>query len=100
MRKLSLSLAALAFILVSAVAVAERRPHEGKITNIDASARTLSIQNEKGDTFTLYWDDTTKWKSNLTAQDLQVGDSVHFDIVDKNGQMFVTEIRRTSKAKS
>ena len=100
MRKLSLSLAALAFILVSAVAVAERRPHEGKITNIDASARTLSIQNEKGDTFTLYWYDTTKWKSNLTAQDLQVGDSVHFDIVDKNGQMFVTEIRRTSKAKS
>jgi len=100
MRKLSLSLAALAFILVSAVAVAERRPHEGKITNIDMTARTLSIQNEKGDTFTLYWDDTTKWKNNLTAQELQVGDSIHFDIVDKNGQMFVTEIRRTSKAKS
>jgi hypothetical protein len=100
MRKLSLSLAALAFILVSAVAVADRRPHEGKITNIDMTARTLSIQNEKGDTFTLYWDDTTKWKNNLTAQDLQVGDSVHFDIVDKSGQMFVTEIRRTSKAKS
>ena len=100
MRKLSLSLAALAFILVSAVAVADRRPHEGKITNIDMTARTLSIQNEKGDTFTLYWDDTTKWKNNLTAQELQVGDSIHFDIVDKNGQMFVTEIRRTSKAKS
>ncbi len=100
MRKLSLSLAALAFILVSAVAVADRRPHEGKITNIDTSARTLSIQNEKGDTFTLYWDDTTKWKNNLTAQELQVGDSIHFDIVDKNGQMFATEIHRTSKAKS
>ena len=100
MRKLSLSLAALAFILVSAVAVADRRPHEGKITNIDMTARTLSIQNEKGDTFTLYWDDTTKWKNNLTAQELQVGDSIHFDIVDKNGQMFVTEIRRTGKAKS
>jgi len=100
MRKLSLSLAALAFILVSAVAVADQRPHEGKITNIDMTARTLSIQNEKGDTFTLYWDDTTKWKNNLTAQELQVGDSIHFDIVDKNGQMFVTEIHRTSRAKS
>ena len=100
MRKLSLSLAALAFILVSAVAVAERRPHEGKITNVDMTARTLSVQNEKGDTFTLYWDDTTKWKKNLTAQELQVGDSIHFDIVDKNGQMFVTEIHRTQKAKS
>jgi hypothetical protein len=100
MRKLSLSLAALAFILVSAVAVAERRPHEGKITNIDMTARTLSIQNEKGDAFTLYWDDTTKWKNKLTAQELQVGDSIHFDIVDKNGQMFVTEIHRTGKAKS
>jgi hypothetical protein len=100
MRKLPLSLAALAFILVSAVAVADRRPHEGKITNIDMTARTLSVQNEKGDTFTLYWDDTTKWKNNLTAQELQVGDSIHFDIVDKNGQMFVSEIRRTSRAKS
>jgi len=100
MRKLSLSLAALAFVLMSAVAVAEKRPHEGKITNIDMTVRAIAIQTEKGDTFTLLWDDTTKWKGNLTAGELSVGDSLHFDVVDKNGQLFATEIHRTHRAKS
>jgi hypothetical protein len=100
MRKLCISLAALAFVLVSAVAAAERRPHEGKITNLDVTSRTITIQGEKGDQMTLYWDDTTKWKNNLTPQELTVGDSVHFDFIDKNGQLWVTEIRRTRKAKS
>ncbi len=100
MRKLSLSVAALALVLASTLAMAERRPHEGKITNIDPAARTLAVQGEKGDTYTLYWDDTTKWKNNLTAEELAVGDSIHFDMVDKNGQMWITEIRRTHKAKS
>jgi len=99
MRKISLSLAALAFLLTTAVATAQRRPHEGKITNVDATARTLTVQGEKGDTYTLYWDDTTRWKNNLTAQELVAGDSIHFDVVDKDGQMFVTEIRRTHRAK-
>ena len=98
MRKLSASITVLALVLVCATAAASGRPHEGKITNIDMTARSLSVQAEKGDTFTLYWDDTTKFKNNLTAQELRVGDSVHFDIVDKNGQLWVTEIRRTRKA--
>ncbi len=100
LRKLSLSLAALAFLLLTATATAQRRPHEGKITNVDATSRTLAVQGEKGDTYTLYWDDTTKWKNNLTAQELTAGDSIHFDVVDKDGQMWVTEIRRTHKARS
>jgi Cu/Ag efflux protein CusF len=98
MKRLSASLAALALVLVCAAAAAEGRPHEGKITNIDMAAKTLLVQGEKGDTFTLSWDDTTKWKSNLTAQELKVGDSIHFDFVDKDGQRFVTEIRRTHRA--
>ena len=100
MRKISLSLAVLAFLLVSSAAIADSRPHEGKITAVDATARMLTVQGEKGDTYTLYWDDTTNWKDNLTAQELTPGDSIHFDVVDKNGQMFVTEIHRTHKAKS
>jgi Cu/Ag efflux protein CusF len=99
MRKLCVSLAALAFVLVSAVAAAESRPHEGKITNLDMTAKTITIQGEKGDTLTLYWDDTTKWKDNLTAQELKTGDSIHFDFVDKQGQKWMTEIRRTHAAK-
>ena len=100
MKKLCVSLAAIAFVLVSAVALAESRPHEGKITNIDMTARTITVQAEKGDELTMSWDDTTKWKNNLTAQELKVGDSIHFDFVDKQGQKFVTEIHRTQRAKS
>jgi Cu/Ag efflux protein CusF len=100
MRKITFSLAALAFVLVTSAAIAERRPHEGKITNVDATAHMISVQGEKGDTYTLYWDDTTKWKDNLTAQELTPGDSIHFDVVSKDGQMYVTEIRRTHRAKS
>ena len=99
MKKISLSLAALAFLLVTSAAIAERRPHEGKITAVDATARMLTVQGEKGDTYTLYWDDTTKWKDNLTAQELTPGDSIHFDVVNKDGQMYVTEIHRTHRAK-
>src|SRR5262245_31135854 len=100
MRKLSVSLAVLAFVVVSAVTAAERKPHEGKITSIDSTARSMTVQGEKGDQWTLYWDDTTKWKNNLTPQELTSGDSIHFDYIDKNGQMFVTEVHRTQKAKS
>jgi len=100
MKKLCVSLAAVAFVLLSAAALAEKRPHEGKITNIDMTSRVLAVQEENGDQITLTWDDTTKWKSNLTAQELQVGDSIHFDFVDKQGQKFATEIHRTHKAKS
>jgi hypothetical protein len=99
MKKLCVSLAALAFVLVSAVAAAENRPHEGKITNVDMTARTVTVQGEKGDELTVYWDDTTKWKNNLTAQELRAGDSIHFDFIDKQGQKFATEIHRTHRAK-
>ena len=99
MKKFCVSLAAIAFVLISAAALAERRPHEGKITNIDMTARVLAVQEENGDQVTLTWDDTTKFKNNLTAQELRVGDTIHFDFMDKQGQKFATEINRTHKAK-
>ena len=99
MRKLSLSIATLAFLLVTATAMADKRPHEGKITSVDASARTIAVAGEKGDSWTFSWDDTTKWKNNLTPQELKAGDEIHFDFVDKDGQKWLTEIHRTHKAK-
>ena len=89
---------ALLFVLVSAAALAEKRPHEGKITAIDTVAQTMTIQGEKGDSWTLGWTETTKLKNNLTVQELKVGDSVHFDFVDKDGRKLITELRRTHKA--
>ena len=78
--------------------MADKRPHEGKITDIDQTAQTMTIQGEKGDTWTVYWTETTKLKHNLTFGELKPGDSVHFDFVEKDGKMWVTELRRTHKA--
>ncbi len=93
--------AAIAVLIVFAAttALANKRPHEGKVTDIDRTAQTITVQGEHGDSWTMGWDDTTKMKHNLTFQELQVGDSVHFDYVEKDGRMWVTEIRRTHKAK-
>lgn len=88
----------LLFVLVSAAAIAEKRPHEGKITAIDQTSQMVTIQGERGDSWTMYWDDTTKLKNNLTVQELKPGDSVHFDFIDKDGKKMLTELHRTHKA--
>ncbi len=99
-RVLSATSIVLVLLLTSAAATAAKdRPHEGKITDIDRATQTLTVQGEHGDTWTLGWDETTKMKNNLTFQELKVGDSVHFDFVERDGKMWVTELRRTHKAK-
>lgn len=96
MKKLA-GISAVLLLLLSAAAYAERRPHEGKITRIDPDARVLTIQGEKGDTWDLYWTETTKLKNGLSFPELREGDSVHFDYVEKDGRMWVKELRRTHK---
>ena len=94
---LALSFAAL-FVL-SAAAVADKRPHEGKIVRLDPDTKTMTVAGEKNDEWTLYWTETTKLKG-VTVPELQVGDSVHFDYTEKDGKMSLTELRRTHRAKS
>jgi len=113
MRKiLTLSIAAVVILLMSSPGYAEKRPHEGKIVNIQTVEksvdvqgekvgnveRSMLVQGEKGDQWTLYWDDTTKFKSGLTPNELREGDKIHFDFVQKDGKMWVTELRRTKRA--
>jgi len=98
---------------MSSVGYAEKRPHEGKIVSIQTVEksvevpggeklgnveRSMVVQGEKRDQWTLYWDDTTKFKSSLTPNELREGDRIHFDFVQKDGKMWVTELRRTKKA--
>lgn len=90
-------ISAVLLLVLSAAAYAERRPHEGKIARIDPDARVMTIQGEHGDQWDLYWTETTKLKNNLTFTELREGDSVHFDYVEKDGRMYVTELRRTHK---
>ena len=96
--KVSLMLAVA--LLVASAAYAAKRPHEGKITNVDAVAKVMTVQGEHGDSWTFNVSETTKMKNKLTLEELQQGDSIHFDFIEKDGQKWLTEIRRTSKAKS
>jgi Cu/Ag efflux protein CusF len=97
-RALAITLAAVAILLVSSAGYAEPRAHEGKILSVDTTAMMMSVQSEKGDQWTLYWTETTKLKNGLTFGELRSGDKVHFDFVEKDGKMWVTELRRTVKA--
>jgi hypothetical protein len=115
MRKLlsvSVTAAALAIFLAASASYADRRPHEGKVVRVETVEKSadvsgekvsnvehyLVVQGEKGDQWKLYWDDTTKFKHSLMPSELKEGDSVHFDYVEKDGKMWITELRRTKKA--
>lgn len=115
MRKLlsfSVTAAALAIFVTASAAYANRRPHEGKVVRVetveksaDVSGEKISnverflvVQGEKGDQWKLYWDDTTKFKHSLMPSELKEGDQIHFDYVEKDGKMWITELRRTKKA--
>jgi hypothetical protein len=95
----ALSLSFVALLVMSAAAIAERRPHEGKIVSIDPEQKMMTVAGEKNDEWTLYWTETTKLKG-VTVPELQVGDSIHFDYTEKEGRMWLTELRRTHRAKS
>ena len=62
--------------------------------------KVLVVQGEEGDQWQLYWTETTKCKGDVLVTELKPGDSIHFDYVEKDGKMWVTELRRTHKAKS
>jgi hypothetical protein len=97
-KALAITITAVAILLVSSAAYAEKRPHEGKIVSIDSAAMTMVVQGEKGDQWNLYWTETTKLKNGLTFGELKSGDKIHFDYLEKDGRMWVTELRRTGKA--
>jgi hypothetical protein len=80
---------------------ADDRPHEGKVISIDKDAMMMVVQDtEKDDQYTLYWTETTKLKGDVTVPELKVGDKVHFAYMEKDGKMWVTELKRSEKAKT
>jgi Cu/Ag efflux protein CusF len=85
-------------LAVGGLAIADDRPHEGKVVKIDKDAMVLTVQGEKDDQWTLSWTETTKLKGDLTVEELKVGDKIHFEYVEKDGKMWLSELRRTDKA--
>ena len=113
MRKnLGIAFAILAILGLASASYASDRPHEGKIVRVQtveksatAAGETVTnveqfmvVRGEKGDEWNLYWDNTTKFKHDVDPSELRQGDHVHFDFVEKNGKMWLTELRRTKKA--
>ena len=92
--------AILSLLLLSAApAIADDRPDEGKITRVVPEAKMLVVQDDNGDQWDLIWTETTKMEGDATLAQLKPGDEVHFDYVEKEGVKFLTEIKRTSRAK-
>jgi hypothetical protein len=101
LRNFTVLMLALGLVLgLGGLAIADdNRPHEGKVINIDKDMMVLSVQGDKDDQWTLYWTETTKLKGDLTVQEVKVGDKVHFEYTEKDGKMWLTELKRTDKAK-
>ena len=56
-------------LAVGGRAIADDRPHEGKVVKIDNDAMVLTVQGEKDDQWTLSWTETTKLKGDLTRHE-------------------------------
>ena len=95
-RKFALLLAAL-FLVSTAALFASDRPHEGKVVKVDPDMKVLVVQGEKGDQWTLYWTESTKFKDGLTYSELRPGDTVEFEFMDKDGRMYLNEVEREHK---
>ncbi len=89
----------LALVLSAAALADDDRPDEGRITKIDHDARVVTVQDEVGDQWDFYWTESTKVEGDAGLLELKPGDHVHVDYQEREGRKFLTEIRRTSKAK-
>ena len=90
-RKLSWILAVV-FVLSSTVLLAGEK--EGVVSKVDPDMKTIVVQSEKGDQWTLYWTESTKLKDGITYATLKPGDKIEFEYTEKDGKMWVTEIEK------
>ena len=95
--KKALTISLIAFLWAGAALYAGNKPHEGKITSIDMDQKMIVVGGEHDQSWTLYWNETTKVKG-AKVEDLKPGDSIHFDYKEKDGKMWATEIHRSKAA--
>jgi Cu/Ag efflux protein CusF len=93
------ALVVVALLFAGAPVLADDRPDEGRIVRVVPEAKLITVQADNGDQFDLMWNETTKMEGKATFAQLKAGDYVHFEFVEREGQKFLTEIKRTSRAK-
>ena len=101
LKKVMLAAVGLALILSTATPslAQDARPAEGQITKIDADANMITVKDELGDEWDLFWTDSTKSEGTAGFLELRPGDFVKFDYKEKEGRKVLVEIRRSSKAR-
>jgi Cu/Ag efflux protein CusF len=93
----ALLVVALAF--AGAPLYADDKPDEGRIVRVVPEAKLITVQDDNGDQWDLMWNETTRMEGKATFAQLKPGDYVHFEYVEREGQKFLTEIKRTSSAR-
>ena len=100
LKKVMLAAVGLALILFATPSLAQdARPAEGQITKIDGDAKMITVKDELGDEWDLFWTDSTKSEGTAGFLELRPGDFVKFDYEEKEGRKVLVEIRRSSKAR-
>ena len=103
MTKKALWIAGLALVLSAASAslslAQEERPNEGQIMKVDQDAKKITVKDELGDEWDLFWADSTKSEGTADFLELRPGDFVQFQYKDMEGRKVLTDIRRSSKAR-
>ena len=77
----------------------EERPDEGQITKVDQDAKMITVKDELGDEWELFWADWTRSEGTADFLELRPGDYVQFQYKDMEGRKVITDIRRSSKAR-
>ena len=98
-KKALLVFVGLALALSTAAFAQEDRPNEGQITKIDADAKMITVKDQLGDQWDLFWSDATQADESAGLLELKPGDFVQFSYEDREGRKVLTDIRQRSKAK-
>jgi Cu/Ag efflux protein CusF len=96
--KKALTLAALAILTVSIAAVAADKPKSsaagektatGTIAKVDSAAKSLTVTDSKGTSWTFLWNDSTR----ILGGELKEGATVQVGYTEGDGKMWATWIR-------
>lgn len=69
------------------------KPTTGTVTKVDSSAKMMTVKDDSGKEWTVYWDDATKVSGGSPTE----GATVTFVTVDRDGKTVATQIATKPK---
>jgi len=65
----------------------------GTVTRVDSTAKMMTVKDDSGKEWTVYWNDSTKVDGGAPTE----GAKVSFSTMEKDGKTWATSIRTTPK---